>query len=134
RLRFDSRRLVYRFRNAKAAKTPASASVREESWPELWDAEPLAYLRILGKSRLAEAQEFACAAIKARHPRLLESAAIEQLLPMLGVPYPETVGLAVAELGRRFDPARPDLPLLDRLLSSEIGEARELGRRWLRDS
>jgi hypothetical protein len=130
RFRFDARRLVFRFRDAKSAKAPTN--LREESWPELWDAQPSAYLRILGSAQLPEAHAFACRALKARHPGLLQSATLGQVLPMLRAPYPETVSLGVAELERRFDPDRPDLPLLDQLLASDIPEARELGRRWLR--
>ena len=47
-------------------------------------------------------------------------------------PYEPTVQLGLEELERRFDPDRPDLHLLEVLLSDELPRARELGRRWLR--
>src|SRR5262249_23232241 len=43
-----------------------------------------------------------------------------------------TVQLGLGELARRFDPARPDWKLLDRLLRDEREPARVLGRSWMR--
>lgn len=130
RFQFDDRRLVFRFRDAKS--TRPSRERREESWPELWDAYPLAYLQILQTAHLPEAHAFALQAMRTRHPHLIESAKLEQVITLLDAPVPETVALGLTELDRRFAPDRPDLPLLDRLLCSSIALARELGHRWLR--
>ena len=42
RFRLDDRRLTFRFRDADSTQPPAG--VREEAFPDLWDAEPTAYL------------------------------------------------------------------------------------------
>ncbi|MEA2632420.1 MAG: hypothetical protein QOE66_2639, partial [Chloroflexota bacterium] len=129
RFDFDDRRLTFRFRDAGASKAPAGA--REEAFAHLWDAEPAAYLRVLGGARLPEAHVFAARAISGPHRKVLEDASVEVVLPLLRAPYPPTVELGLGELERRFDPGRPDLALLDRLLSDELPQARVLGRRWL---
>jgi hypothetical protein len=130
RFTLDDRRLTFRFRNAKAAKPPPWD--REEAFPELWDAFPTAYLRVLGAARVPEAHVFAARAIGGPHRKVLEAARVDEILPMLRAPYGPTVQLGLEELERRFDPKRPDWPLLDQVLSDPLPQARALGRRWLR--
>jgi hypothetical protein len=130
RFRLDSRRLTFHFVDAKSTKIPAA--IREEAFPDLWDAEPTAYLRVLAASRLPEAHAFALKAIDGPDRQVLQEAEAEVVLQLLQAPYEPTVRLGLDELDRRFDPARPDLALLDRLLATEFAPAKELGRRWLR--
>lgn len=120
----------HRFRNNKQVNPPAG--VREEAHPELWDAQPRAYLRILGAARLPDVQVFAYRAVTERHRDTLESAPAEEILPLLEAPYEPTVQLGLGELARRFDPAHPDWALLDRLVRDAREPARVLGRSWLR--
>lgn len=138
RFRLMDRSLRFRFVDSKKTQTPAG--VREEAFAELWDAEPRAYLRLLGAARLEEVQAFAHTALP-RHPDLIRQATIEELLPMLSVAYEPTVRLAVDEIRGRFDPAKPDLNLLDSLLRHVRPETRErrpvileLAEGWLRVS
>ncbi len=131
RFTLDNRRLTFRFRDAKAAAKPQPWD-REEAFPELWDASPTAYLRVLGAARLPEAHVFAARAIGGPHRAVLQAARIDEILPMLRAPYAPTVQLGLEELERRFEPRRPDWPLLDQVLSDPLPQARELGRRWLR--
>jgi HEAT repeat protein len=126
----DDRRLTFRFRDAKS--TQARHAVREESFPHLWDAQPSAYLRVLSAAPLPEAHIFAARAVAGPHRRVLEEAEPGTVLRLLRAPYEPTVNLGLAELERRFDPQRPDMALLDCLLSDELPRARELGRSWLR--
>jgi hypothetical protein len=130
RFTLDDRRLTFRFRDAKAAKPQPWD--REEAFPELWDTSPTAYLRVLGAARLPEAHVFAARAIGGPHRAVLEAARTDAILPMLRAPYAPTVQLGLDELERRFDPQRPDWPLLDQVLSDPLPQARQLGRRWLR--
>ena len=132
RFRLEDRRLVYFFRDSKSTR-PAEA-VREEAFPNLWDAEPMAYLRVLGAARLPEAQIFAYRAIAGPHRRVLEQAATEIVFRLLYAPYEPTVRLGLDELERRFNPVRPDLALIDQLLSEDLPRAKDLGRRWLRQT
>jgi HEAT repeat protein len=107
---------------------------RDEPFPEVWDAHPRAYLRLLAAARLPLAHEFALRAIADRHPNLLQQATPVELLGMLGAPHGPTVRLALAELNRRFDPARPDWALLESALGATFAEARAIGLAWLERS
>lgn len=130
RLELVERRLKFRARSGKQSGSTA----REEAFPGLWDAEPRAYLDILGAAQLIEVHEFALLAVHERHPQLLSEAAFEQLLPLLEAPYEPTVTLALVELERRFDPDKPDWPLLLRLAGHGLGQAQQLSQRFMRAS
>jgi hypothetical protein len=120
-----------RFRLQPGAAVTAPGSAREESFPELWDRAPEAYLRLLGGSRLIVVQQFALTAIAARHRATLAAAPPEQVLALLDAPYEPTVQLALEELRRRFDPAQPDWVLLAALLADARPLVRALGLEWL---
>lgn len=129
RYRFLSSSL--RFRREPGAAVVPPEGAREESFPELWDRSPAAYLRLLGGSRLVVVQEFAFAAITSRHRAVLETASPAQVLALLDAPYEPTVQLALGELRRRFDPTRPDWTLLAALLADARPLVRSLGQEWL---
>jgi len=120
-----------RFRREPNAPVVPPEGAREESFPELWDRSPVAYLRLLGGSRLVVVQEFAFAALTSRHRVVLETASPGQVLGLLDAPYEPTVQLAIEELRRRFDPARPDWTLLAALLADARPLVRSLGLEWL---
>jgi hypothetical protein len=130
RFHFDGRRLVFRFKSAKAAKAPEGA--REEAFAELWDRHPAAYVRVLANARLLDAHELAVRAVKERHPDLLQSAAVADLVRMLVAPYEPTVQFALDELERRFDPEQPDWNLVHSLLADPRPPAHGLGQQFLR--
>jgi hypothetical protein len=120
-----------RARREPNAPAAAPEGVREESFPDLWDRSPAAYLRLLGGSRLVVVQQFAFAAITSRYRAVLETATTEQVLALLDAPYEPTVQLAIDELRRRFDPARPDWTLLAALLADARAAVAALGLSWL---
>ena len=109
----------------------APPDVREEAFPGLWDLEPKAYLRVLAGAKLAVVHEFALAAVKTRHMRVVEEAPHGALVGMLGAPYPPTTELALAELRRRFQPGSPDWELIAALVRDAREKARNLGIEWL---
>ena len=127
----DDRRVTFRYRDTLAIYPPPR-DVREEAFPHLWDAQPAAYLRVLSAARLPEAHDFALRAVAGPHRKVLEEASPWIVLRLLRAPYEPTVQLGLEELERRFDPDRPDMALLDCMLSDDLPRARELGRRWLR--
>jgi hypothetical protein len=124
-----SRATRFRFVSAAAAKQPARPG--DESFSELWEAEPRAYLRVLGAARLSEAHVFAERAVREAHRAVLSAAGDEEVIPLLGAPYEPTVRLGLEELSRRFDPSRPDWVLLGRLVRDEREIVRELGMKWV---
>jgi HEAT repeat protein len=129
RFTFEARKMICRPRGRKLAAPPTG--VREEAYPELWDARPRAYLRVLTASPLPEAHGFALRGL-AEHPMVLEEASHAQVVALLQAPYEPTVQLGLRELERRFHPDQPDWPLLLQLLNDERALARALGQRWLR--
>ena len=131
RFRLSDGSLRYRFRNSAATAIPVD--VREEPFPDLWDSQPRAYLRLLSAGQLREVHVFAVRAID-RHPRILREASAAEVVALLRAPFPPTVELGLKEIERRFDPKRPDWLLLEQLLADERPVAHDLGERWLRQT
>jgi hypothetical protein len=129
-IRFNSRNLSC-WQHGNKAKVMITETYREESFPDLWDAQPRAYLRLLQAASLEMVQGFAERAVRLRHRAVLEAATLDEVLPILAASYEPSVQLALGELERRFDPANPDWNLLDRLLNDGRALVQELGRSWL---
>lgn len=107
------------------AKTSLPADARTESFPAMWDAYPRPLLTLLGRAKVFEVQQFALRSVTKRHPTLLHAATPQELSDLLGATLPEIVELALTELARRFDPAKPDWALLDVLMRDERPTLRE---------
>ena len=130
RFALRGRSLRFRYRSAKhAALAPAP---REHAFADLWDASPRALLRVLSASRLPEAHAFAARLVQSAHAGVMREASAAELVGMLGAAHELTTSLALAELDRRFDPARPDWTLLAALAKSERSDAQGYAVRWLR--
>lgn len=129
RYQLDGRTLRFSAKNAAAAKVPAN--VREEAHPLLWDLEPDAYVRVLAAARLPLVHEWALRAIERAHPEVIARASHASIVGMLSAPHAPTVALALAEIERRFDAAKPDLELLRHLLADARADVREVGIRLL---
>jgi hypothetical protein len=132
--RYELRHGALRFRLRPGASPQAPAGVREEAFPDLWDAQPRAYLRLLAASRLIVVQEHALTAIVDRHPGVVEAATHAEIVALLGAPFEPTVELGLTELRRRFDPARPEWEILDLVLADERERVRSLGLGWLAET
>jgi hypothetical protein len=130
RFGFQARNMRFYLRLSKYAEPPAK--VREEAFPELWDAQPRAYLRVLGAARLPEAHFFAVRAVQGPQRKVLQEASLPEVLALLQAPYEPTVDLGLTELERRFDPRNPDWSVLKQLLADQRPLPRELGQRWLK--
>lgn len=129
RFEFMARTLSFRTKHAPKGQSQG-ADGRVESFPELWDAAPKAYVVLLSRSKLVEVLEFAVQGVK-RHPEALVDASHAEVLAMLGAPHDDVVALASAELERRFDPALPDWSLVEALLADARPTVRSLGQRFL---
>ncbi len=129
--RFDFMARTLSFRTKYVTKGQAQMPEgRIESFPELWDAAPKAYVPLLARSKLVEVLEFAVQGVK-RHPEALADASHSDVLAMLSAPHDDVVAIASAELERRFDPALPDWTLVDALLADGRPTVRSLGQRFL---
>lgn len=123
--------LAYRYRGKPSS---APNGIREETFPELWDAEPAAYVRLLAAAKLREVHDFALAGIRRAHPAAVEHASAADVVAFLSAPHEETVALGLAELQRRFDPAHPDLELLEALARDGRESVRALALRCIEES
>ncbi len=127
RFSFDTRTMKARYTSPAAVSAPP-ASIREEAFAACWDARPSAYLKVASAARLPEVLDFAARGL-ARHPSAIAEATEKVLVGMLTSGHAGLVAMATAELERRFDPARPAIPLLLRLVSAEDEKARAIGTR-----
>lgn len=138
RLRVNGRTLRVAFTSAAAIEAPAGRweTVREEAFPEVWDAHPTALLRLLARAKLPLVRAFAAAGL-ARHPALLEGARERDLLRMLDAPpegSPRLASQVVDELVRRHAPGTPPARLVVAVLESRAARTPPVlahGRAWL---
>ncbi len=131
-----SRALKVGWKSAALAK--AAPAEREEPFPELWDRQPRAYLRLLE----ADAEQVVNHGLWgiARHPDLVRTVETSALTALMRSRFPKVISLARSEIERRFEQALPDVSVLVALLEAG-GASTELGLRlfergasgWLSD-
>jgi hypothetical protein len=131
RLFLDDRKLRFRYRSSQTVNPPTD--VREEAYPHLWDAQPAAFVRVLGGCMIREVQAAALASFfqTGKHAEAMASAPLPQVIALLNSPMVPTVTLGLEELERRFDPGNPDWTLLQALIADDRPAPRELGQRFL---
>lgn len=125
RMEFDTRQMKMRLRLGAPSAAPKGS--REESFADLWDLRPSAYLRVAAGAQLPELEAFAADGLD-RHPKVMEAASTKALLAFFDRTHPRLVEHARTELERRFDPTAPDLSLIARLLAHGSDAARETGQ------
>ncbi len=128
RLTMNWRSLRARFVGSHAVKAPEG--VREEAFPQLWDAHPAAFLTVLSAARLPVAQDFAVAGVL-RHPEVMQQAKLGLLLSIAGRDRVDAAELATAELDRRFQANPSDWSLVTAVLGRGIAALRETSIGWL---
>lgn len=129
RLRWDARSMKYKFTSVKEMSTTPPGG-GEDAFPELWEAQPMAYLRLLSAAKLPEVQEFGLEGVK-RHPEVISSASGSALVGMLDSDATDIVDLAAAELERRFAQEDPDFNLIEALLAHQRQSVWSIASRWL---
>lgn len=103
---------------------------REEAFPELWDRNPAALLRLLGASRCEVVHRFAVKALRAcdEFCRSLDDDALKLLL---GARYDVTVELGIELAVRRYDPANPNFDLVLALADCSVERGRRQALQWI---
>ena len=122
---------AWSLREGVEAGAPAPEA-REEAFPALWDARPEGLMHLVSESRCAPVHTFAVRALRA-NPDFLDRLGVDDVLMLLGRPYPETVSLGLELAERLYDPATPDRQLVDALLSAALDDARALALTWIGD-
>jgi predicted DNA-binding WGR domain protein len=105
-------------------------SDREEAFPALWEQHPEALLQLVTESRCHRVHQFAA---KALHdcPQFCAAIPLETLLHLLHQPYEETVELGFEWARSHYNPDRPDLELIQALVSCPSAIARTQAREWI---
>jgi hypothetical protein len=98
-------------------------TLREESFPKLWNARPEGLMHLLMESACAPVHEFATKAIRAV-PAFLAELDVEDVISLLSRPYEETARLGLELAEARYDRNAPNLALLLGLAGSVYAPAR----------
>jgi hypothetical protein len=110
----------------------ADAPPRYEAFPELWDRRPEALWQLLTESRCEPVHHFAARALR-DNPDFCQQLSTEQIQELLSRPYAVTILLGLSFAEGRYDPANPDLDLIQALLAANLDTARQVGRQWIED-
>ncbi len=123
-------------RNAELRRDLRRDRSRHEPFPELWNADGAAVVRLFAEARSREVARFAYDVYRDAHADrgLLEGVDDAVLIAMLDGVLGEVAQLGIDELRRRFDPAAPDLDLIDRLIGHDAARVRGLGDEMLERS
>ncbi|MGB0524826.1 MAG: hypothetical protein ACPGJS_17770 [Flammeovirgaceae bacterium] len=105
-------------------------TVREEAFPNLWDAQPESLLLLLINSQCQRVHEFALKAFMT-NPNADELISNEVLKALFSVPYAVTLEFALAKARARYDANHPDKELILALLLSQLDAARHLAIGWI---
>ncbi|MDJ0690208.1 MAG: WGR domain-containing protein [Xenococcaceae cyanobacterium MO_188.B32] len=104
--------------------------VREEAFPELWNQQPEALLRLLLESQCLPVHEFAVKAIKENN-EYCDRLDIPTLIKLLGTAYEITVELAFNLVSDRYNPQQPDGELVLAVTNCILSTARERAYQWI---
>jgi predicted DNA-binding WGR domain protein len=103
---------------------------REEAFPALWEQHPEALLQLVSESCCHRVHQFAVKALR-DCPQFCAAIPIERLLHLLHQPYEETVELGFEWARSHYNPDRPDLELIQVLVSCPSAMARTQAREWI---
>jgi predicted DNA-binding WGR domain protein len=106
--------------------------VREESFPQLWEREPAAALRLLCESNCQPVHEFATKVLVAC-PEFCQELPIDTLLQLFARPYRTTARFAFNLARSRYQPANPQIDLVLAVANCAYPPAREEAHQWIRN-
>jgi predicted DNA-binding WGR domain protein len=105
-------------------------AAREEAFPAVWDAHPVALLHILDESRCHVVHRFAARALhqNAAFRARLDARALRM---MLQTPYPEGAEVALGVARSQYDASAPDVELWSWMAASASEQAAAQAAAWL---
>ncbi len=106
------------------------ASLREEAYPHLWQAQPEAVLQLLEGSRCGAVHRFGVKVLRAC-PDFCRQLPVRALARLLELPYEVTQELGLELAVHRYDPDHPDAELVLALAHSGLSLARAQARQWI---
>lgn len=105
-------------------------SFREESFPKLWEAQPVGLLHLLAESNCRPVHEFAVKALR-DCPEFVEKLDIGAILMLLSRPYDATAKFGFELAKSKYDPANPNIELVTAIAVSNSAEARNEAFKWI---
>lgn len=114
----------------KEGVTTTSTPAREESYPAIWDKHPNLLIQLLCKSRFSTVHQFGIRILRA-NVDVLKYLTFKQLVELFKVPYAETLAWCMEIARKWYDPAKPNLELVNALLNADLLEARQLAQSWI---
>ncbi len=106
--------------------------VREEAFPQLWEQQPVALIRLLCESKCQPVHEFAVKAI-ASCPEFCQELSIDTLIQLLAKPYEVTAQLGFELAKSRYQPEHPQTDLILAIANCSYSPARNEAYQWLRN-
>lgn len=118
---------AFRLVHKTGAKIP---SFREESFPKLWEAQPVGLLHLLAESNCAPVHEFAVKALRDCR-EFIEKLDIGAILMLLSRPYDATAKFGFELAKSQYDPANPNVQLVIAIAVCNNAEARSEAFKWI---
>ncbi len=106
--------------------------VREEAFPQLWEQQPAALIRLLCESECQPVHEFAVKAITSC-PEFCQELSIDTLIQLLAKPYEVTAQFGFELAKFRYQPEHPQTDLILAIANCSYLPARTEAHQWLRN-
>ena len=108
----------------------AEPTVREEAFPQLWEKQPEALLKLLVESKCKPVHIFAVKALQACH-KFLASINIDTIIQLVNKPYEVTAQLGFELALLNYDSSNPDKTLILALANCLSQRARNQAYKWI---
>lgn len=108
----------------------STPNVREEAFPELWNQQPSALLRLLRESKCLAVQEFAVRAIR-ENQEYCNSLDVLTLIQLLSTSSEITAKFAFNYASKKYDPQSPNSKLVLAMADCIVRDARQQAYQWI---
>ena len=111
----------------------AAPDVQEEAFPELWNAQPTAFLELMEKSNAGRVHEFAYKNLKqhAQYQKVVKGITVSQIIGFLSKPFAQTNEFALQLAQEFYNPEKPNIELVIALLNCELETANKIAHNWI---
>ena len=121
---------AWRYREGYKPGDP-EPEVREEAFPELWEQNPTALLRLLLESNCRIVHHFAVKALRACLHPFCDELDLNTLIQLVSAPYEVTAQLGFQLVRDRYNPTQPNHELILAVANCVLPEARTQAYQWI---
>ena len=121
---------AWRYREGYKPDDP-EPEVREEAFPELWEQNPTALLRLLLESNCCIVHHFAVKALRACLHPFCDELDLNTLIQLVSAPYDVTAQLGFELVRDRYNPTQPNRELILAVANCLVPEARTQAYQWI---